>query len=244
MFFPHGLVSLIKSFTSFLPWPWSAPFTVALATIFWVVILLAIKRIGGLIDLEFADRERLAHRSPSDAQRMAGEAFQIGIKWLIPLLWLGVAITALWTPMAAYVTTSTSAPAWLGNTVRFWAEVADPYLYPGDSTQLPTPRPSVVPGSVAVASPSFNCAYANKWAEQQVCASAELAAYDVQMANLYATLITPLPKGAARMPLRLAQRAWLADRDQCQFAGTPMACLQDAYTRRISELKTQVAQGQ
>jgi uncharacterized protein YecT (DUF1311 family) len=244
MFLPHGLVWLIKSSTSFLPWPWNAPFTVALATAVWVAILLAIRRTAGLVDFEFADRERLAYRSPSDSQRMAGEAIQFAIKWLIPLLWFGVAITALWTPMAAYVTSSASAPAWLGSSVRFWAEVATPYLYPGDSTQLPTPRPSIIPGFVTAANPSFNCAYANKWAEQQVCASSALAGYDVQMANLYATLITPLPKGAARMPLRLAQRAWLADRDRCQYAGTPMACLQDAYARRISELKTQVAQGQ
>jgi uncharacterized protein YecT (DUF1311 family) len=243
MLLPHGLASLIGTLSSFFPWPWNAPFAVALATATWMVILWTIQRAGGWVDFELSDRERLALRSPSDAQRLAGDALQFAIGWLVPILWVGVAITVLWTPLAAYVSSSTAAPAWLGRTVQFWAEVAEPYLYPDESNQLPSPQSSAAPVETA-AGPSFNCAYANKWAEQQVCASPQLAADDMKMANLYAALISALPKGAARMPLRLAQRAWLADRDLCQFAGTPTACLQDAYSRRISELSAQTLQPQ
>jgi uncharacterized protein YecT (DUF1311 family) len=239
--FPHGLISLIKSLTSFFPWPWNAPFTIALATAVWMAILWAVQRICGWVDFEFADRERVAHRSPSDMHRLAGEILEVCVKWLILVLWGGVAMTVLWTPLAYYVASSASAPVWLGQTVRFWAEIASPYLYPDSSGQLPSPEPKPTTGDTTVG-PSFVCAYAAKWAEQQVCASPQLSAADLKMANLYATLITPLPKGEARMPLRLAQRAWLATRDQCQFAGDPATCLQNAYSSRISELSALVPQ--
>jgi uncharacterized protein YecT (DUF1311 family) len=240
MFLPHFIVSAIKGLTAFFPWPWNAPFTVALATAFWMAVLWAIRYGAGLADFEYADGARVAGRAPDDRQRLAGDILEYGLRVLVPVLWAGVAVTLLWTPIAAYTSSSASAPAWLRGTVSFWAAVASPYLYPGETPDVPAvPSPSApAPLSAAPASqgPSFACAYANKWAEQQVCGSAELAADDLQMANLYRAQILPLPRGAARLPLRNAQRAWLATRDRCQIDSDPMQCLRNVYASRIAEL--------
>ncbi|HEX4302338.1 MAG TPA: lysozyme inhibitor LprI family protein [Rhizomicrobium sp.] len=245
MFFPHFLTATIKGLTEFLPWPWNAPVTIALATLIWHGILRGSLLAGGWIDMEIADRERLAGRAPSERQRFAGDMFQSAVRYLILILWIGVGITLFWTPFAYYVSVSPSASTgWVHGFVATWAEIASPYLYPGESASLPVARgvpQGTVPAATNTASPSFDCAKANKWAEFQVCSSPDLAALDARMGALYLQLINPLPVGEARMPLRLEQRAWLAQRNQCQYDGDPITCLRQAYDRRISELQAKVA---
>ncbi len=244
MFFPHFLTSAIKAVTAFAAWPWNAPFTIALATLVWHGILRGMYYLSGWIDFEFADRERLAGRSPSDRQRFAGDFFASAVRYLIRILWVGVGVTLLWTPLAYYVSQSSSAPSGIRGVVEIWAEIAAPYLYPGDSEAIPVPHaapPPQAPNDAgAVATPSFDCAKANKWAEHQVCDTPDLAVLDAQMGDVYRALMTPLPIGDARKQLRLEQRAWLAQRDQCETATDPIDCIRQAFVRRIGELKARI----
>lgn len=106
-------------------------------------------------------------------------------------------------------------------------------------TQLEAPPQADAPpdtnNAVAPTGPSFPCVAPTKWAEVQVCASANLADKDRRMADLYRNLMLPLFP-VEQKALRQAQRDWLRKRDLCQFSAAPIDCLDALYNRRLASL--------
>jgi uncharacterized protein len=90
------------------------------------------------------------------------------------------------------------------------------------------------------ASPSFDCAKASSQVETLVCADAELAQLDREVARLYALAIHG--KNAARHgDLKPSQIGWLNGRNDCWKADDARACVFDNYALRIAELRTAYA---
>lgn len=81
---------------------------------------------------------------------------------------------------------------------------------------------------------SFACAKAKRPAEQTLCASATLAAYDRSVAAAYRFALERAGDDAPA--LRQAQRQWVASRDAC---GTDAQCLADSMRDRTEELMQQ-----
>jgi uncharacterized protein len=107
------------------------------------------------------------------------------------------------------------------------------------SSPLPVsqPSPSSLPASsTPAAQASFNCALASAWAEQQVCASADLAAFDREVTRLYRRQLAATIANDRGQLIR-DQRAWIVRRNAC----TPesgISCVYQAYQDRIAELGT------
>ncbi|GKY88536.1 MliC family protein [Sinisalibacter aestuarii] len=86
--------------------------------------------------------------------------------------------------------------------------------------------------------PSFDCARAENDAEKAVCANANLAALDREVARLYA--LAAADSGlddAARADLTAYQRGWIKGRDACWKADDLAACVAASYAMRIDELR-------
>lgn len=83
--------------------------------------------------------------------------------------------------------------------------------------------------------PSFPCTRASTDSEHMVCSHAELAAVDVEMSDIYKTV---LENTFDKKALRREQNKWRTDyRDPCT---TDVACILNAYTVRIKQLKEKI----
>ncbi len=94
---------------------------------------------------------------------------------------------------------------------------------------------SSAPADTTNYGPSFSCETDRKWSEQAVCNDASLARDDRQLASLY-RIARNNARGAQRGILRDTERAWMKERDDCEFAADPKGCLAMVYRRRIGEL--------
>jgi uncharacterized protein len=79
---------------------------------------------------------------------------------------------------------------------------------------------------------TFNCRTARLPAERAICDDSILSQLDVQMSNLYFSLINRVGPQMARI-IRSDQQTWLRDRNAC---GYHIGCIDSAYRRRISQL--------
>ena len=100
---------------------------------------------------------------------------------------------------------------------------------PTTASDAPPPAPSTPAGTAtpAMAPPSFDCAKAESAAEKAVCADAELAALDRQLAARYA---------AAKEADPAVQRGWAKGRDECWKADDLRLCVLESYRTRLVEL--------
>jgi uncharacterized protein len=103
--------------------------------------------------------------------------------------------------------------------------------------QQPVVPESSAPAATRAASskPSFDCALASTWAEQQVCASDALAASDQTVVRLYRHRIAVASAGE-RERLRQEQRDWITQRNACS-AASGISCVTQSYDDRIAELR-------
>ncbi len=112
---------------------------------------------------------------------------------------------------------------------------ADPLPEPGTCATYNYERPgsfaAAMPApSPASMGPSFDCRKAASADERAICASADLAAIDRQLADAYSAALASADDATA---IKAAQRQWIADRQSC---GSDGACLAAAYDRRIAAL--------
>lgn len=77
----------------------------------------------------------------------------------------------------------------------------------------------------------FNCAKAGTWVEKTICADAQLSQLDEQLMTTYKKALSTKADSSA---VKTAQRSWLQSvRNACQ----DVACLKQAYSTRLAELK-------
>ncbi|MGE4560607.1 MAG: MliC family protein [Desulfobulbus sp.] len=92
-------------------------------------------------------------------------------------------------------------------------------------------------GVAAAAVPSFVCSKVEKNSvEAMVCADEELASLDRDLAAVYIQAIDQVGEQQSE-GLRVAQRGWIKDRDDCRKSGDKRACVREHYIRRIAELQ-------
>jgi hypothetical protein len=107
---------------------------------------------------------------------------------------------------------------------------APPRAEPRAPAPLP-PRQAVASGP---ARPAFNCRYARTRTERLVCSSPALAASDRAMSAVYyGTIAAADPETKDR--IRASRNAFLRRREQC---GGDEACVERAYSQRISEIRS------
>lgn len=83
---------------------------------------------------------------------------------------------------------------------------------------------------------SYDCARATSETDRAICYSPKIAAVDVRLANSYIAALQRSP--GRKQLLRQQQRKWLTQRDkQCTIYKWWVDCLNEMYTKRISELK-------
>ena len=84
---------------------------------------------------------------------------------------------------------------------------------------------------------SYDCAKAMKELDRAIYYSPSVAALDVQMEQVYGTLLQELPPDG-KQALQGQQREWLARREkECTIYKWWVDCLTNLYTKRIAELK-------
>lgn len=88
------------------------------------------------------------------------------------------------------------------------------------------------------AEPSFDCANPSSGAEEAVCSSDALAAYDVELDRLYRAAVGGPNLGADRLAeLHATQRGWIKGRDACWKVSDLETCVRDEYAMRIYQLR-------
>ncbi len=75
---------------------------------------------------------------------------------------------------------------------------------------------------------SFDCERARNWVERQICTNQELANRDVQVSQIYNSLLDRLTY-SSRNTLRETQRGFLGDRNACQT----IDCIKQSYDNRL-----------
>ncbi len=88
----------------------------------------------------------------------------------------------------------------------------------------------------AIAGPSFDCHTNRSPTEQAICNDPELGDLDTQMAQLYFQVSNDAA-GRYYRRVKQDQRAWLAERDDCDGR---VGCLLRAYRARIDELRQEI----
>jgi uncharacterized protein YecT (DUF1311 family) len=84
---------------------------------------------------------------------------------------------------------------------------------------------------------SYDCAKATKELDRAICYSPGVAALDVQLGQVYRTVLQQLAPDK-KQELQHDQREWLARREkECTIYKWWVDCLTDLYTKRIAELK-------
>jgi len=79
---------------------------------------------------------------------------------------------------------------------------------------------------------SFDCAKAATESERAICDSPALAAWDAELADVYAAVLAKR-SGTEESALRQTQRAWIAARDSCD---ADRDCLAERYRKRLTAL--------
>lgn len=89
------------------------------------------------------------------------------------------------------------------------------------------------------AEPSFDCSNPASGAEEAVCGSDALAAFDVELDRLYRAAVDGPHMTPERLDeLKATQRGWIKGRDDCWKASVGLeACIQADYAQRIYELR-------
>ncbi|WP_425039323.1 peptidoglycan-binding protein [Primorskyibacter sp. S187A] len=103
------------------------------------------------------------------------------------------------------------------------------------AAQRPAPSPAPAPRVIA-GQPSFDCAKARSQTEFAICGAADLAAFDVALATLYNQKMAMLAPGDQEN-LRVDQRNWVAQRNQC---GGNTTCLNSMMQARLGALAAYV----
>jgi len=99
------------------------------------------------------------------------------------------------------------------------------------------------PGAAAQTTPSFDCSAADGAVEELVCSDEELARLDRQLQDVFGQavgVIRGYPPALADQELpafRTEQRGWISGRNECWKSDDVRACTEEAYLRRIAELK-------
>jgi uncharacterized protein YecT (DUF1311 family) len=78
----------------------------------------------------------------------------------------------------------------------------------------------------------FNCGKASSYSEHMVCAVPQLSSLDEVLAHNYGVMKAANIGEGARTDLKVTQRAWLVERDQCDNVD----CLIDIYRQRVDEI--------
>jgi hypothetical protein len=91
-------------------------------------------------------------------------------------------------------------------------------------------------GPERVPKPSFDCAKAGTPVEKLLCADADLADLDREMAGLYGDLRGSL-SGTAKKALRDEQISWIRERGRCKDQPDMAGCVRGLFVRRIDELR-------
>jgi uncharacterized protein len=117
------------------------------------------------------------------------------------------------------------------------ARLAGAELLIGEFKSMREGRP--LAAADAVPGPAFDCSKATKPSEKLACSDTELSTLDRTLAAAYAKGLSPSSDWTERdrEASRSAQRAWLAERDQCAKAADRRDCVASAYRRRIAELR-------
>lgn len=84
--------------------------------------------------------------------------------------------------------------------------------------------------------PAFDCNKADHEIEKLICADDELAAMDLQMANVFKQSLQAGTEAALNQ-LRVTQRGWVKGRNDCWKADDKRDCVQTNYEMRITELQ-------
>jgi uncharacterized protein YecT (DUF1311 family) len=105
----------------------------------------------------------------------------------------------------------------------------------GDITPNVTPPAVTTTSAAGRIPPSFPCERASKAVEMLICGNSHLAQLDVQLANAYHGALTRLPS-ASQQELKRDEYYWLQQRDACQRASDMIACVETAYSTRLSRL--------
>jgi uncharacterized protein YecT (DUF1311 family) len=80
--------------------------------------------------------------------------------------------------------------------------------------------------------PSFNCLNASNFAEHSVCGNSILGSLDGALSENYQHMLASDIGDGTRDYLRTTQREWMSMRNAC----TDLACLEDAYRKRVDEV--------
>jgi uncharacterized protein len=79
---------------------------------------------------------------------------------------------------------------------------------------------------------SFDCTKALSFAEKTVCSNPVLGKLDTALAVNYQRMLASNIGNGASKDLRLTQKRWLTERNQCKTA----QCLENAYRKRVDEV--------
>jgi len=98
----------------------------------------------------------------------------------------------------------------------------------------------VLVGAARGGEPSFDCGKATSWAERAICTSETLSAFDREIASLYRDARARASTAGADR-LKIQQRSWIGQREQCKGKVDPTGCLLTVYQQRRTELTAAVA---
>ena len=98
----------------------------------------------------------------------------------------------------------------------------------------------VLVGAARGGEPSFDCGKATTWAERAICTSETLSAFDREIASLYRDARARASTAGADR-LKIQQRSWIGQREQCKGKADPTGCLLTVYQQRRTELTAAVA---
>ncbi len=118
-------------------------------------------------------------------------------------------------------------------------DLQDEWQEHGAEASGPAPVMTTPVAAAAQELPSFDCARAASWAENEICQTPALAIADREVAALYALRMDEAAREAVPA-LRMEQRDWIFDRTRCvaELSQDQRAnCLRAIYDRRIAELQ-------
>jgi uncharacterized protein len=90
------------------------------------------------------------------------------------------------------------------------------------------------------ASPSFDCAKAQSWAEKQICGDDKLAALDAWLSPLFNQVVQRVAAKDADA-LKAQRKAWFKARNDCKAEADGNACLGQRYQEFIGDLEHRLA---
>jgi uncharacterized protein YecT (DUF1311 family) len=113
-----------------------------------------------------------------------------------------------------------------------------PYVYGPQDVFIPLAAlRDVVRSDWRAPAPSFDCRSASRGIERAICADAELARLDREVADAYQTKLRNALQPAEKATLRQSQRAWIALRNTSCVAAATTACVAKLYRERLATLE-------